>query len=310
MGRGGGCGASKGSDVLPANPTPTQRAAEEDDAAAIAGGGGMAAKKKTKKSPAKQARDARTALALEVAEEQFAVVQLKRIAALREAKRNLIAERIELEEAGKKEDDATRALAAAREEGLDEATLDTLSAAVAVFREDADSAAAGLEASVRDADVAASRAAYAAMESAADAAMAPAPIGAGTGETTLGDAAAAASVRAKSFFNSLRTSVSAAAAAGGEGTEGEGGNMQSMAVGQGRPDVQMTGVRGSTGGFRYEYDTVDSGDGDGDGADAGGGGRGGRGHGGGSPAARGGAGGGGGGGSSPGGRLTSLDDER
>jgi ankyrin repeat protein len=40
MGRGGGCGASKGSDVnlLPANPTATQRAAEEDYAAAIVQG--------------------------------------------------------------------------------------------------------------------------------------------------------------------------------------------------------------------------------------------------------------------------------
>ena len=142
---------------------------------------------------------------------------------------------------------------------------------------------------------------------AADAAMAPVPVGAGIGETTLSDAAAAASVRAKSFFNTLRTSASAAAAGGaaeGRGGDEGGGRMHNMAVGQGRPDVQMTGVRGSNGGFRYEYDTVDSADGAGAGADDG------RGGGSRSPAARGDLGGGGSGESSPGGRLSSLDDER
>ena len=145
-------------------------------------------------------------------------------------------------------------------------------------------------------------------EAQSDVVMRPAPVGAGAGEgsgagdvsESISEAAAAVSSKARGLLSSWRTSAGRQEGEG-EGAEAGGGNMQSMAVGQGRPNVTLPGVRGSTGGPRYEYSTVDGGDGEGESELEGGGG-----------------GGGGGGDQSAaqaqqiggGGRLSSLEDER
>ncbi len=102
--------------------------------------------------------------------------------------------------------------------------------------------------------------------------MQPAPVGAAASVETsdslsegLSEAAAAVSAKARGLLSSWRSSrqegVDSAEANGG-GSSGSG-SMRNMRVGQGTPTVQLPGVRGSTGGPRYEYRTVGDGEGGG-----------------------------------------------
>lgn len=106
--------------------------------------------------------------------------------------------------------------------------------------------------------------------------MQPAPVGndasVGAGESLsegLSEAAAAVSAKARGLLSSWRSSrqeeVDGADSGGSSSSGGGAAAMRNMRVGQGPPNVQLPGVRGSTGGPRYEYRTVDGGDGEGNG---------------------------------------------